>query len=88
MGACSVLGMQTLSDSKSFSGFFSHGPKQTMYERVDADEDGEVFITPSGKKYHSAGCFILNNAKEVKQTSYSAAVDVGYKPCGKCNPSN
>ena len=86
MGACSVLGIHSLSESNGISGFFSHGSKQTMYESVDADEDGDVFVTPSGKKFHRAGCFILNHAKEVKQTSRSAAVDVGYKSCGKCNP--
>lgn len=86
MGACSVLGIQAISDSKGNSFSLLHGAKQTMYERVEADEDGDVYITSNGKKYHRSSCYILERASESKQVSSTAAEEVGYKPCRKCNP--
>ena len=86
MGACSVLGIQAVSDSKDHSFSLFHGPKQTMYERVEADEDGNVYITSNGKKYHRFSCYILERARESKQVSSDAAEEVGFKPCKKCNP--
>ena len=86
IGACSVLGIQSVSDNKGNSYSPFHGLKQTMYERVDADKDGDVYITSSGKKYHRFSCYILKRANESKQVSSTVAEEVGFKPCRKCNP--
>lgn len=86
MGACSVLGIQSISGSKGQSFSFLQGTRQTMYERIDADENGDVYITSNGKKYHRFSCYILKRASESKQVSSADAEEVGFKPCKKCNP--
>ncbi len=91
IGAGSVIGINALSDlSKStVSSFFetsSHKGGASMYERVETDADGDVFITTKGKKYHREGCFILRQSDEVKQSSRSDVISAGYKPCKKCRP--
>ena len=78
-GACSVAGINVLSTA-------THGSKADMYERVDANADGDVFITPKGKKYHREGCYILRQSDEVKRTLRSDVTDAGYEPCRKCRP--
>ncbi len=79
IGACSVAGINAL-------GTATHRPKAPMYERVEAVADGDVLITPKGKKYHREGCFILRQSEEVKRASRSDVVCVGYEPCRKCKP--
>ena len=64
----------------------THQSKANMYERVEAVADGDVFITPKGKKYHSEGCYVLRHSDEVKRASRSEVIDVGYEPCRKCRP--
>lgn len=79
LGACSVVGINTLNTA-------THKSKIPMYERVEASEDGDVYITPKGKKYHRKGCYVLRLSDEVKQASRPDVIDVGYKPCRKCRP--
>lgn len=78
-GACSVAGINALNTA-------THKPNATIYERVDANADGDVFITPKGKKYHSRGCYVLRQSDEVKRTLRSDVTDAGYEPCRKCRP--
>ena len=86
LGASSVLGIESLFDNGGkFAGSSVFKPKPTMYERVKLDESGDVFVTPTGKKYHYDGCYILYKAREIKQVSSSDAINVGYRPCSKCN---
>ncbi len=90
MGASSVMGYNAVSENNNvISSFFdsmSYRGKASMYDRVEADADGDVFITTKGKKYHRSDCFILRQSDEVKQASHSDVIDVGYKPCKKCRP--
>lgn len=91
IGACSVMGINALSGrgDNMVSSFFdaaSHKAKVSMYERVDADVDGDVFITPKGKKFHRGGCYILRQSDETKRASRSDVISVGYDPCKKCRP--
>ena len=90
MGASSVMGINALSDNDNvISSFFdskSHWGKASMYDRVEADAGGDVFITTKGKKYHRRDCYILRQSDEVKQASHSGVIDVGYEPCKKCRP--
>ena len=79
LGACSVAGINALDSA-------THKAKVPMYERVEADVNGDVFITPKGKKYHRKGCYILRQSDEVKRASRSDVADVGYGPCKKCRP--
>ena len=90
MGASSVMGINALSDNdNAISPFFdsmSHRGKASMYDRVETDADGDVFITTKGRKYHRMGCYILRQSDEVKQATLSDVIDVGYEPCKKCRP--
>lgn len=90
MGACSVMGINALPDNKNvISSFFdpmSHRGNASMYERVEHDADGDVFITTKGRKYHRRGCYILRQSDEVKQATHLDAIGVGYEPCKKCRP--
>lgn len=79
IGACSVAGINALSTA-------THQSKANMYDRVEAVADGDVFITPKGKKYHSEECYVLRHSDEVKRASRSEVIDVGYEPCRKCRP--
>ena len=85
LGACSIWGIGALSQSNVASPF-SKKAELTMYEKVADDPDGDVYITPKGKKYHVAGCYILRKSNEVKQASRSSVIKVGYTPCRKCEP--
>ena len=85
LGICSIWGISVLSRSNVASSF-SKKPELTMYEKVADDLDGNVYITPKGKKYHAGDCYILRNSDEIKQASLSSVIKVGYTPCKKCNP--
>ena len=90
LGAGSVLGIESVSKEDSFSSSLFNSSVQrkevTMYEKVNTDLNGDVYITPNGKKYHNEWCYTLQNADEIKQVSRSSAINVGYKPCKKCKP--
>ena len=90
VGACSVMGINALSDNNNaITSFFNSTPhrgKASMYIRVKADADGDVFITTKGKKYHRGECHILRQSDEVKQAALSDVIKVGYEPCKKCRP--
>ncbi len=79
LGASSVVGINA-------SGTMTHKSKASMYEQVETVVDGDVFITPKGKKYHRGGCYILRQSDEVKRASRSDVLGVGYEPCRKCRP--
>lgn len=49
-----------------------------------AGGDTVVYITKTGKKYHSSGCSSLSKSKI--ETTLQNAVDKGYEPCKKCKP--
>ena len=43
-----------------------------------------VYITKSGKKYHSTGCSYLKSS--ATPIDLQNAVNKGYTPCSRCNP--
>ncbi len=49
--------------------------------RGDADV---VYVTPTGERYHRAGCSRLHD--EVIPLVIDDAIEAGYTPCGSCNP--
>lgn len=45
-----------------------------------------VYITATGKKYHSTkSCSGLSNAKAIYDSTLSAAISKGLEPCSKCH---
>lgn len=85
IGACSFFAVQQIfGHSSASSSPFS--ADETMYEKVEQDAGGDVYVTPNGKKYHRSHCYTLNMAEETKQVSSAEAESVGYKPCKKCKP--
>lgn len=90
MGAGSVMGINALSDNNnaisSFYDAMSYRGKASMYDRVEADADGGVFITMKGRKYHRRDCYMLRQSDEVKQATHADVIGVGYEPCKKCRP--
>lgn len=49
-----------------------------------SDNDPTVYITKTGKKYHTATCSYLGESKT--GIKLSEAVERGYTPCSRCNP--
>ena len=48
------------------------------------NQEQTVYVTNTGKKYHSAGCRTLK--KSQRPISLDDAKAAGYSPCGICNP--
>jgi len=91
LGAGSVMGINALSDytNGTISSFFntsSYRGKASMYARVEANANGDVFITTKGKKYHREGCYILRQSDAMKRALRSDVLSIGYEPCKKCRP--
>jgi hypothetical protein len=85
VGVGGTVGTQVLMDTNSHVREFS----ESAYERLTDTNEGDVYITPSGEKYHIYGCYIINKAKinnTLKCVERDEAEDVGYLPCKKCNP--
>jgi len=45
-----------------------------------------VYVTNSGKKYHTQNCASLSKAKEVIPIDEKEALEKGYTPCSRCKP--
>nr|WP_277348159.1 MBL fold metallo-hydrolase [Bifidobacterium sp. DSM 109957] len=45
-----------------------------------------VYLTPTGEKYHRAGCRTMNRTKNPIPVSKQEAINRGYGPCGVCHP--
>lgn len=48
------------------------------------EDDGNVFVTASGQKYHRSGCTALSRTKI--SIPLAEAVKSGYEPCAICRP--
>ncbi len=58
---------------------------ETPFEKLVSHDDGDVFVSKSGKCYHpNVRCPSLRRAKEVKQVYRSDAESVGLTHCSKC----
>ena len=58
------------------------GGAQTSFATVPPASTGKVWITKSGKKYHSnPNCSQMKNPVEIDLLE---AIEKGYEPCGKC----
>jgi len=53
-------------------------------DQIKANEDTIVYITKTGKKYHSENCRYLSKSKI--PISLKEAVEKGYAPCSVCGP--
>lgn len=56
----------------------------TNFDIVPYDENGDVYITAHGKKYHSENCYTLNRTKQIQQVNFSDAEAAGLTACSKC----
>lgn len=57
---------------------------QTPAQGQTEKKEITVYVTDTGKKYHTAGCSSLSKSKI--PMSLSDAKAAGYTPCGRCNP--
>lgn len=58
---------------------------ETPFEKLVSHDDGDVFVSKSGKCYHpNMHCPSLRRAKEVKQVYRCDAESVGLTHCSKC----
>lgn len=86
IGLIGTLGGQALL-SGGISSLTSHFVQQkpmTNFDIVPYDENGDVYITAHGKKYHSEYCSSLNRTKRVQKVNSSDAESAGLEPCSKC----
>ena len=59
--------------------------ESSTQQTASSDNQGTtVYITPTGKKYHNAGCRTIKNSSTAM--SLSEAKAEGYTPCKVCNP--
>lgn len=54
------------------------------FEMISYDENGDVYITEYGKRYHNINCYTLNNSHEIRRVNSEDAEEIGLKPCKKC----
>lgn len=60
------------------------GSTQAGKDDTPAAQDGRVYVTPQGKKYHRANCAHLG--KNTQSLSLQEAKTRGFTPCSKCKP--
>ena len=45
-----------------------------------------VWVTQSGKKYHTEGCRTIQNSKNLRSLTKAEAIGKGYEACKICRP--
>ncbi|WP_303918995.1 hypothetical protein [Treponema berlinense] len=53
---------------------------------IFAQSTTKVYVTASGKKYHTAYCRTISKSKNIKSMDKEAAKRAGYTACKVCNP--
>lgn len=53
---------------------------------IFAQSSSKVYVTSSGKKYHTAYCRTISKSKNIKAMDKDAAKRAGYTACKVCNP--
>lgn len=86
IGAGSTLGGQALLDDDSTKNQEKHISRKqgSNFDIVPYDEDGDVYITAHGKKYHAESCYTLNRSKKIQRVNSEDAEEAGLGPCSKC----
>ncbi len=51
-----------------------------------ATEATMVYVTPTGKKYHTQTCKTIAKSKTVEKIEKEAAIKQGYEACKVCKP--
>lgn len=68
------------------SGYIGPAPDTTTYLTTETAPAGTVWTTPSGEKYHEAGCQYINGRNDLTYfLSSGDAVNAGYSPCSVCH---
>lgn len=88
LGTVATLGGQAIlndtpSNNYEQSNYVSNGTI-TNFDIVKYDENGDVFITRSGKKYHYEWCPVIKS-KQTQRVNSSDAENVGLSPCKRCH---
>lgn len=58
--------------------------KPDNFKLVPYDENGDVYITRYGKKFHRKTCGSLRRSREILRVSSSDAEEKGLSACSKC----
>ena len=53
---------------------------------IFASSSVNVYVTPTGKKYHKRNCKTIAKSKTVTTLTIESAKKKGYTPCKVCNP--
>ena len=80
LGVVGTLGAQAIFNNKTISS----SNKISNFEIIESDQNGDVFITRYGKKYHNEGCPVIKTKQTQRVNSYNAE-DLGFVPCKKCH---
>ncbi len=62
--------------------------KHNTGERHSATDYSNYYVTPSGEKYHEAGCKHIKNKSNIRQLTYEELENGAYEPCGDCCPDD
>ncbi|MBR3254645.1 MAG: hypothetical protein IKF97_00225 [Clostridia bacterium] len=71
-------------NSQASASTSSTATKSTSTQAETTSNSYTVYITDTGKKYHSAGCSYLKRSQHA--ISKDSAIAQGYSACSKCNP--
>lgn len=80
LGVVATLGLQAVFNNKTISS----SNKISNFEIIESDQNGDVFITRYGKKYHNEWCPMIKSKQTQRVDSYDAE-DIGFSPCKKCH---
>ncbi|MBO6243172.1 MAG: hypothetical protein J6O41_01200 [Clostridia bacterium] len=77
--------LQRTSSTKNSSSTISSSPSvHSTSSKQSTSNSYTVYVTNTGKKYHTAGCSYLKNSKIA--IDKNQAINQGYSPCSRCNP--
>ena len=85
LGSAGTFGGQAIFDdsNNNHNSHRSENKVITNFDIVDYDPNGDVYITRSGKKYHSEWCTYIKS-KATQRVNSDDAERVGLEPCKKC----
>lgn len=61
---------------------------KTAKVKLSVSEKAEVYVTPSGEKFHLESCPTIQNSKKITGMTVKKAQGKGYEPCKVCKPGD
>ena len=85
LGSAGTFGGQAIFDNSNNTSKHIIEQKKEIsnFDIIEYDENGDVYITRSGKKYHSVWCSHIKS-KVTQRVNSSDAERAGLEPCKKC----